>query len=391
MATPPLPDAVLQAAVNAVAKHQGNVSHAAVELNMSRATLRNRLDTARRRGVSSTIEKIETLHGWNPSHDLTKVIPDPLVIRGTSSLYKDGVLKLQWVKTKLDDQRVEVALRAAVDELAAGIPRALPITPPTHFINDLCCLITLTDCHIGMKAWKPETGDDWDLAIAEEMLTKSVDYLIEASPPASLCFINQLGDFLHFDSLQAVTPLHGNLLDADSRYSKVVRVATRILRYAVDKALRHYERVVVLISEGNHDPASSVWLRHLFGLLYENEPRASVMEAEMPYSAYEHGTTLLAFHHGHLTKIDKLPILFAAQFPEEWGRTKYRFCHTGHQHHEEEKEHSGMTVIMHPTMAGRDAYAARGGWIAARRMNAITYHTKYGRVATTTVVPEMLV
>jgi hypothetical protein len=384
-------DSILQEAMNCLEQHDGNKSRAAAALGWDRSTFRHRVESARRRGINTTVEKIETLHGWNPEADLTKSIPSPLIIRGTSTLYgDDGALKLQWVKTKLDDAKVEAALRAAVEELATSMPRAEPIASPTHFIDELCSLITLTDCHIGMRAWKPETGDDWDLAIAETMLTRAVDYLIDASPPASLCFINQLGDFLHFDSLSPVTPLHGHLLDADSRYSKVVRVATKILRYAVDKALKHYEKVVVLISEGNHDMASSVWLRHLFGLLYENEPRATIMEAEMPYSVYVHGSSLLAFHHGHLTKIDKLPLLFAAQFPVEWGATIYRFCHTGHQHHEEEKEHSGMTVIMHPTMAGRDSYASRGGWIAARRMNSITYHTKHGRVATTTVVPEML-
>ena len=49
-----------------------------------------------------------------------------------------------------------------------------------------------------------------------------------------------------------------------------------------------------------------------------------------------------------------------------------------------------MTVIQHPTIASRDAYAARGGWIADRSMTAITYHKEFGQVGRTTVVPEML-
>jgi hypothetical protein len=99
---------------------------------------------------------------------------------------------------------------------------------------------------------------------------------------------------------------------------------------------------------------------------------------------------MLAFHHGHLSKNDQLPILFAAQFPKVWGGTTKRYCHTGHRHHTEEKEHSGMTVIQHPTLAARDAYAARGGWIADRSLTAITYHSEFGQVARTTVTPEML-
>lgn len=170
----------------------------------------------------------------------------------------------------------------------------------------------------------------------------------------------------------------------------MIAVAVRILRTVIDFALARHAKVVVLMAEGNHDEASSVWLRHLFKLLYEREPRIEVIDSELPYYVHQHGTTMLAFHHGHLKKNDALPILFAAQFPQIWGATTKRYCHTGHRHHVEEKEHSGMTVIQHPTLAARDAYAARGGWIAERAITAITYHRDFGQVARNTVTPEML-
>jgi len=49
-----------------------------------------------------------------------------------------------------------------------------------------------------------------------------------------------------------------------------------------------------------------------------------------------------------------------------------------------------MTVMQHQTLAARDAYAARGGWVADRRVTAITYHTLDGDIHRTTVTPEML-
>ena len=108
------------------------------------------------------------------------------------------------------------------------------------------------------------------------------------------------------------------------------------------------------------------------------------------YNAEGNGKTLLAFHHGHLKKNNELPLLFAAQFPEEWGSTSKRYCHVGHRHHVEEKEHSGMKVMQHSTLAARDAYAARGGWISDRQIVAITYHKDFGQVASITATPEML-
>lgn len=329
--------------------------------------------------------------GYSPDHEMTKTVPEPFIVKGVSTLYdKDGQVSQQWVKSTLDQQKAQEAMLAAVKALAEDVKRAKPAKAPKQTQDHLCTLYTFTDCHVGMRAWKPETGADWDLQIAERVLCGAFDHLVASSPKASTAIINQLGDFLHYDSLTPITPTSGHILDADGRYSKVIQVAVRILRYVVDKALLHHERVVVVMAEGNHDMSSAVWLRYLFSLLYENEPRVTVIQSEMPYYTHEHGKTMLAFHHGHMKKNTELPGLFAAQYPELWGRTKYRYAHTGHRHHVEEKEMSGMTVTQHTTMAARDAYAARGGWLSDRAISSITYHQDYGQVARNTVTPEML-
>jgi len=170
----------------------------------------------------------------------------------------------------------------------------------------------------------------------------------------------------------------------------MVRTAIRILRRVIDLALARHQTVFVVMAEGNHDLASSVWLRIMFGALYENEPRVRVIDSELPYYVHTHGETMLAFHHGHLTKNERLPLLFAAQYAREWGATTKRYAHCGHRHHEETKEHSGMKVVQHSTLAARDAYAARGGWMSERQATAYTYHSRWGQVGSVTVTPEMM-
>ena len=49
-----------------------------------------------------------------------------------------------------------------------------------------------------------------------------------------------------------------------------------------------------------------------------------------------------------------------------------------------------MTVHQHSTLATRDAYAARGGWMSERQATAVTYHAQFGQVGTVTITPEML-
>jgi hypothetical protein len=241
-----------------------------------------------------------------------------------------------------------------------------------------------------MLAWHKEGGADWDLGIAERTLFGCFEQMIASAPPAESCIVNQLGDFLHYDGLSPVTPTSGHVLDSDGRFSKMVAVAIKLLRRIVDLALLKHSRVTVIMAEGNHDMASSVWLRLMFKALYENEPRLTVLDCELPYYALQHGKTMLAFHHGHLKKPDQFPLIFAAQYGEMWGLTTKRYAHSGHQHHRYVKEHGGMTVTQHPTLAARDAYASRGGWFAERAALALTYHDVHGQVAEQTIYPEML-
>jgi hypothetical protein len=316
---------------------------------------------------------------------------DGYIIKGVSTYFgADGSQRGQWVKTKLDDVRRAELMKAAAVAMAEDLPRVAPIARPLSTQVELCNLYTLTDCHMGMLAWHKEGGDDWDISIAERTLVGCFEQMIAAAPAAQTAIVNQLGDFLHYDSLTAVTPSHGHILDADGRFSKMVAATIRTLRKIVDIALMRHARVIVILAEGNHDMASSVWLRHMFKALYEDEPRVVIDDSELPYYVHQHGAVMLGFHHGHLSKKHQLPLLFAAQHAVIWGATTKRYIHTGHEHHVDEKEHAGVTVIQHPTLAARDAYAARGGWISERQATAMTYHTKFGLVARNTVTPEML-
>ena len=367
--------------IDAINEHGGQ-RQAADALGLSMGTIGNTMQRIKAKAAQS---------GYSPDHDMTHPAPDGFGIKGVSTLYnQDGEVSAQWVKTTRDAERWAEIQKEAIEALSADIPRVAPVAPPESVLDDLCNLYTMTDCHMGMLAWRKEGGSDWDIDIAERVLTGCFERMVDSAQPAHTGIVNQLGDFLHSDGLLPVTPTSGHVLDQDGRFSKIVGATIRVLRRLVDLALQKHSFVIVLMAEGNHDMASSVWLRHMFKALYENEPRVQVIDTELPYYAVQHGECMIAMHHGHLKKNDHLPLLFAAQYSEMWGATQHRYAHTGHRHHAEEKEHSGMKVIQHPTLAARDAYAARGGYHAARQASGITYHKKYGEVARTTVTPEML-
>jgi hypothetical protein len=367
-----------------------------VELSIRGITKR---DIAARLGITERnvfkrlqlVKARAAMAGIAPDADLDYQVPVGFNVKGTSTLVDKttGESKLQWIKTDVNKEVQHEAMLAAIEALKEDLPKYAPVAFNATTSADLATVYTITDAHVGMKAWGKETGADWDLEIAEQTITSAIIELVNAAPCSQTAVVAQLGDFLHADSITPMTPTSGHLLDADDRFSKVVQVAIRILRRVIAYCLTKHERIVFINAEGNHDLSSSIWLRELFKAVYENEPRIDVVDTPLPYYVYHHGDTMLAWHHGHLKKNDALPLMFASQFHDIWGKTKKRYCHTGHRHHYDEKEHSGMYVVQHSTIAARDAYAARGGWMSERTMKAITYHKKFGEVGRITVTPEM--
>ena len=49
-----------------------------------------------------------------------------------------------------------------------------------------------------------------------------------------------------------------------------------------------------------------------------------------------------------------------------------------------------MTVEQHRTLAARDAYSARGGYLSGRDAKVITYHREYGEVSRLTISSDMV-
>ncbi|TQE96064.1 MAG: winged helix-turn-helix domain-containing protein [Spiribacter salinus] len=369
-----------QAALDLVEQH-GSIKAAA------RATGRNV------RGLQRAINRAKAAQarqGVSPEFQLNRPAPDFLKLKGLSDMRKNADGLPVWYKFSEDRERVAEMMREAVEAMREEIPAAEPIPAPvTVADSDLLNLYVLTDFHLGMLAWAEETGDDWDMRIAEDTLMAWFRYAIAHAPPAQTAYFAQIGDLLHFDGLEAVTPASGHILDADTRFAKLVRVAIRCLRRAIKMMLGKYQTVVVLMADANHDPSGSVWLREFFAALYEDEPRVVVDQNCDTYYCYEHGKTCLFFHHGHKRKPGDISKVFAGKYPEAFGRTRYRYAHMGHLHHIDVKEDQLMVVEQHRTLAGKDAYASRGGHLSERSSPVITYCKREGEVSRLTVTPNL--
>lgn len=354
------------------------------------------IDIARKYGISDRVIRIRKAKlakkGVGHGRDVSHLVPDGYKIKGTSSLVDEfGNTKLQWVKTDTDAERQVELMKAVIEGMKSEITPVAPVKTVRAKRDDkLLNLYTVSDFHLGMLAWADESGDDWDMKIAEDLFSRWFDAAFQKAPDAGTGVINLLGDLAHFDSLDAVTPASGHVLDADTRYQKLVRYMIRMVRRVVDMALVKHKTVRLLIVQGNHDESGMIWLAEMFSTLYDNEPRVFVDTSPDVYKMVQHGKTTLFFHHGHKARFDAIEPVMIAKFRKAFGESVYSYAHVGHLHHQKIVESRNMIVEQHRTLAAKDAYASRGGWMSGRSANVITYSAEYGEVARLTISPEML-
>lgn len=368
--------------LKAVDEH-GSIRRAAAALGMDHS------------GMAKTLRRLKAnaaSKGYSPEHDMVNSAPDGFrVTRISTYSNKDGKTTGRWTRVEEDQQRqIEMMLEtvAAMREEIKPLPAAA--LPSVRTNAKLMNAYIITDYHVGMKAWPEETGAAWDTAIAEETLVRWFSAAIHQSPDASKGLLIFLGDLIHFDGASPVTPTSGHIVDADTRFQKIIRVIIRAVRRIVTMLLDKHDVLHLLFCEGNHDIAASMWMRELFAALYADDPRIVVDTRPDPYYCVEFGLVSVFAHHGHLSKMAKVETVFVAKFREVFGRTRFSYAHMGHYHHNVVHESNTMQIEQHRTLAAADAYASRGGYMSGRDAKVITYHSEYGEVGRVIVSAEMI-
>ncbi len=94
------------------------------------------------------------------------------------------------------------------------------------------------------------------------------------------------------------------------------------------------------------------------------------------------GKVLLGATHGHTVKLKDMATIMAHRRAEDWGATKFRYCHGFHVHHHSKFATEGGGVISesHQAPVPKDAWHFGAGYISDRSMQSITYHQERGEV-----------
>ena len=365
--------------LDAIDKH-GSQRAAAAALGVARASLQSALGNLNARAARQ---------GFAPGHFEAGVAPGYRMGKVTIQRGPDGVERV-WERQHPEQENLE-ALIARCEERIRDFRRLPPIDLKRHRAREnLANFLGLFDLHIGENIRSDDPNACWDIPTAKRVITAAVQDALDRSPPAGKLILCFGGDAAHYDGLLPVTPKSRHVLHSDGDFDAMVDAVLDVATFAIDRGLETHPQVDLIWAEGNHDEASSVFMRKMLARIYANEPRLHVVQSRVPYYAVQFGKNLIGVHHGHKAKLTRFSGIFANLFREMWGATKFAYGHRGHEHHIHEKEQDGMLQQQHPSLAPSDDYASGMGLVSKRGCIRITYHAEYGEVDRATTRPEML-
>lgn len=269
----------------------------------------------------------------------------------------------------------------AIREGLADIGKAVALPTPRATLENMSTVYPIADLHVGLLTDEEETGENWDTKVVTRVFRDRFERLLSLNPPTQEAVIAQLGDLTHTDDQQNVTPQSKHQLDVDSRYFVILRRAVALMKFAIDSALRKHGTVIYRGCRGNHDITTHYAVTLALSEHYRNEPRVTIEDSANEFYVYEFGLSMFLLCHGDKAKAAQLSMFAASEFPEIWGRTKFRRALTAHLHQERVLQAGGMLVETIGTMIPRDAYAHSNGYSAMRSLVSIVLDRQEGEVS----------
>lgn len=243
-------------------------------------------------------------------------------------------------------------------------PPLFPTDAPRYMLE-----VCIFDPHFGKYAWSGESGEDYDLHIAERRFMWALERLLQkASHNAIEQIVFPIGqDAIHADSSENTTT-RGTRQDVDTRWFKVFRLTRLVYQRAFERCME-IAPVLGIVVPGNHGKHSELALGEVLDAHFHHTDRVQIIGGPRERKYHQYGKNMIGYTHGDTVKLDKLPMLMAVEEPQMWADTQYREIHTGHVHKAKQisfvgtDEVNGVRVRVCPSLSGTDAWHAQQGFV----------------------------
>lgn len=226
------------------------------------------------------------------------------------------------------------------------------------FTEKSAVLISLPDFHLDKKTIDNQTIEDkldkYNSVLDNLLLRATASNNVE-----EIVFV--IGnDFFHTDNIHNTTT-NGTPQDICIEWDKAYEIGFNLMVEAITKCKQFCNMLHVVLIQGNHPRTKEYYLAHGLEMYFKNDNSIHFQRDSDTRKVYTYGTNFIGLHHGNC-KNDKLPLVFATEFPVQWGNSKYREIILGDKHHNSEKlfytqnEVSGIRMRILPSLSGTDRW-----------------------------------
>ena len=284
-------------------------------------------------------------------------------------------LSQYWNKQMGDHWRVS-ALVSKVKETPADLlkdllenwkPKTFKI-PKTTISNKknlekVCGIISLQDIHFGKQG--NETIDkDFEDTIINLIERGTAAHYIE-----TMYFVVG-GDLINMDTFHGTTT-SGTPLDNCMNATEAYQQAFDAMHWAITYIKSFCNELVIVYVPGNHDRLSSYHLAHALSKSIQcNKIKWDVSYEERKVHVWHNNFN--AFEHGDKRSKNN-PLIFASEYPKEWGSTTNRTLFKGHIHTDRKVEYmtsnetAGFIEKTLPSLGKTDYYHYSNKFVGNRR------------------------
>lgn len=231
-------------------------------------------------------------------------------------------------------------------------------------------VLSIQDLHFG-KEGNLSVADDFKLAIENLVLRAYASHKVD-----KIVYVIG-GDLLNMDTFGGLTT-KGTPVDSDQRAQDAYNDAFDAMFWSVNYIKQFCNELNVVYLPGNHDRLSSYHLVHALSKCF-NEPNITFDATYSERKVVIYGENFLAFEHGDVTK-KMTALVYATEFPVQWGQTTFRTCYTGHFHTKKvtefvtDNEVHGFAIKHLPSLSKSDYWHYHNKFTGSKRQAVMEIH-----------------
>lgn len=251
--------------------------------------------------------------------------------------------------------------------------------------------LSIPDMHFGKLALLLETGEEYNLDIAEDIYRKAINQLTTTTLQSGYGIdriLMPLGnDLFHVDNAY-LTTFNNTQMESVHSVKQLFRRVKNILRDVIIE-LNEYAPVEIIMIPGNHDPTISYFLAEALEDMFWNSETITVINSPKVRQYCKWGNALIGFTHGDRIKHDQLPMLMVEENKFTYAITQYHEWHLGHKHRPKITKfqplsmHNGVIIRELPSLSAAGNWDYQHGFtLGERSADAYLWHDETGLKAT---------